>query len=353
MSLTFQSVSHSYDGATVVNAVDLEAKPGEILCLLGPSGSGKSTLLRLAAGLEAVQSGCLTLDGQRFADPTFNPPPEQRSVSLVFQDHVLYPHKTVAQNVAFGLHGLDAGERDSAVTEHLHLVGLHDLRSRYPDTLSGGQQQRVGLARALATRPRVMLLDEPFASVDATRRRALRENTRRTLRAAGTITIVVTHDPVEAMELADTIAYMSNGRLRQTGTPREIWETPQNADVAAAFGESQILTGTQVDRVIRTAFGDVPCPASFSTAANSDVDVLIRPSAISLSPSDSANHSPTSTIEDIRFLGDGYTVFVVANGERLRTWQQTLSDLEVGQEVTVAFDPAGVFLFDESDRPVA
>ena len=202
MSLGFHNLSHSYGATAVLHDISLTAATGDILCLLGPSGSGKSTLLRLAAGLEQIQQGEITLAGEVLADATHQPPPEQRPVGLVFQDHVLFPHLTVAANVGFGLRSLAKAERKQEVTQALTSVGLDGLERRYPHTLSGGQQQRVALARALATRPQVMLLDEPFAAVDSTLRRALRNAARDALKAANTTTIVVTHDPDEAMALS-------------------------------------------------------------------------------------------------------------------------------------------------------
>ena len=163
----------------MLREINLEIGTGEIVCVLGPSGSGKSTLLRLIAGLESVQQGSLMLDGVVLADAQHNPPPEQRAVGLVFQDHVLFPHQTVAENVAFGLSGMQSKERDHTIALQLANVGISTLADRYPHTLSGGQQQRVALARALATDPAVLLLDEPFASADAPLRKNLRDDARR------------------------------------------------------------------------------------------------------------------------------------------------------------------------------
>ena len=179
MSITFKNIHHAFDAQRVLEDISVHVSDGEILCILGPSGSGKSTLLRIAAGLETIQTGSIELDAQALADNTTHPPPEQRSIGLVFQDHVLFPHMTVGNNIAFGLRDMSAAEQQTVIREHLHSVGLDDLASRYPHTLSGGQQQRVALIRALATKPRVMLLDEPFASVDTPLRRKLREDARR------------------------------------------------------------------------------------------------------------------------------------------------------------------------------
>ncbi|MGI9324714.1 MAG: ABC transporter ATP-binding protein, partial [Pseudomonadales bacterium] len=226
MSLTFTQVNHSFGSQVVLSEVTLTAERGEILCLLGPSGSGKTTLLRLAAGLEVLQAGTISVDEQLLADAKVHTPPEQRGVGLVFQDHVLYPHLTVAENVGFGLANRPQGEADEMVARQLAAVDLLAFAERYPHTLSGGQQQRVALARAMAPEPAVMLLDEPFASVDSGLRRRLREQARLSLKATDAVTLVVTHDAEEAMELGDRIAYLWQGQLAQLGTPAALWRTP-------------------------------------------------------------------------------------------------------------------------------
>jgi len=171
MSIQLKAISHRFGQNRVLNDISLSLEAGEILCIIGASGSGKSTLLRIIAGLEPLQQGELLFDSELMAAPNYCPPPEQRPVGLVFQDHALFPHLTVAENVGFGLHALDPISRKQEVTAQLTSVGLADLAPRYPHTLSGGQQQRIALVRALATKPRVMLLDEPFASVDTPLRR--------------------------------------------------------------------------------------------------------------------------------------------------------------------------------------
>ena len=198
MAIEFRAVSHAYSVEPVLADLSLTAQAGEITCLLGASGSGKSTLLRLAAGLERVQSGSIWLDGELLADASHHPAPEVRPIGLVFQDHVLFPHKTVRANVAFGVQNA----KDEVIDRALADVDLEGFGDRYPDTLSGGQQQRVALARALAPAPAVVLLDEPFASIDATLRRQLREATGAALKAQKNIAVIVTHDPEGEVALA-------------------------------------------------------------------------------------------------------------------------------------------------------
>ena len=345
MSLEFRGVSHAYDAQAVLRDVDLTAEPGAITCLLGPSGSGKSTLLRLAAGLERLQAGEILLDGRRMAGEGVDEAPESRPVGLVFQDHVLFPHRTVAENVAFGLaRGRKAaGRKDvrSVVEEQLAAVGLDGLEDRYPHTLSGGQQQRVALARALAPKPRAMLLDEPFANVDATLRRRLREDTRRALRDAGSIALVVTHDPEEALELADSIAMMVAGEIVQVGTPAEIWQRPAGSVVAALFGNAQRITGEARDGIVCTRFGTIQPSAP---VADGNVEVIVRPDAVSLAPAP-ADAALAATIDDVRFLGDGCLVLVAAGDEVLRARLAGPGDLAVGDRVCAAFHPDSTFVY--------
>lgn len=341
MSLVFEGIRHRHGAAEVLREVSFRARPGEVTCLLGPSGSGKSTLLRLAAGLDAVQAGAIRLDGDVLGAPGRGRPPEQRPVGLVFQDHVLFPHLTVRANVAFGLPGSDRPERRRVVDEALAAVGLIALADRYPHTLSGGEQQRVALARALAPAPRVMLLDEPFANVDVTLRRRLREDTRQTLRQAGGIALVVTHDPEEALEVADRIAILHRGRIAQVGSPSDIWRRPAAAIVAASFGQAQQLLGRVRGGAVETAFG--PLPESAARAAGGEVDVIVRPAGVALRK---AGSESAAVVRDIRFLGDRYVVLVEAEGEVLRASSVELPELRVGDRVAACFRVADTFVYE-------
>ena len=230
MSIQLTSISHRFGTHRVLSDVSLSLTDGEILCIIGPSGSGKSTLLRIAAGLEEMQSGEIVLDGQRLASASHSPPPEQRPVGLVFQDHALFPHLTVAQNVGFGLHNSQPAERDRRVKDLLNSVGLADLAARYPDTLSGGQQQRIALIRALATNPRVMLLDEPFASLDPVMATDLKSLISSLMDANPRMAMIcVTHDGADAEILANRLWYLD-------GTPARLhWDD--------RVGESGLIDG--------------------------------------------------------------------------------------------------------------
>ena len=220
VSLEFRHIAHAYGGVAALGDVSFIAPAGEITCLLGASGCGKSTLLNLAAGLLKVQAGAVCLGGAVLADAARHPAPEHRPVGLVFQDGALFPHMTIAQNIGFGLPRARHGE----VAGWLEQVGLAGLGARYPHELSGGQQQRAALARAMAPGPEVLLMDEPFASVDIVLRRKLRRDCRMLLRASGTTTLLVTHDPSEALDIADSIAVMERGRSARFSAGRRSWQ---------------------------------------------------------------------------------------------------------------------------------
>ncbi|MBX3491603.1 MAG: ABC transporter ATP-binding protein [Parvibaculum sp.] len=344
MTLAFRNVGHRYGDHQVLSGVSLEARAGEILCLLGPSGSGKTTLLRLAAGLEILQEGSIDLGGAVLAMPGRALPPEKRPFGMVFQDNALFPHLTVAENIAFGLSRRPKEEQARIVAQRLAAVGLSGFEPRYPHTLSGGQQQRVALARALAPEPAAMLLDEPFASVDVTRRRSLREEARRTLKSAGVITLVVTHDPVEALEIADRIAVMEGGRIAQCATPDELYAKPASALVASLFGEAQRFPATVSAGRAVTAYGSVPAPDFHDGAA---VDVIVRPEAVTLgAPNGSEN---TFLVNDLRFLGHDWLVLLSAAAspalEPLRARVIDPGTLKIGAAASLDFDPQGSFVF--------
>ena len=343
MSLEFREVSHRYGRDGVLDGITFTAKPGEITCLLGVSGSGKSTLLRVAAGLERIQAGEIRLDGEVLSRPGMDPAPERRRIGFVFQEHVLFPHKTALDNVAFGLHALDSRQRRIVAQESLDAVGLREFSERYPDTLSGGQQQRVALARALAPAPRVMLLDEPFTSVDATLRRALREDARRALRNSGSIAVMVTHDPDEALELADRIAVMDGGRIVQVETPDAIWQRPASRAVASLLGQAQHLRGTVEADGVATAFGPLH-RACDGMEPGDEVDVLVRPNAVALERVTKPS-APHGRVEDVRFLGNRYLVLVESAGQTLRASIEDPAGIGPGDAVVAKFDLLGTFVY--------
>jgi ABC-type Fe3+/spermidine/putrescine transport system ATPase subunit len=236
-ALAVRDVTRRIGDRAVVDGVSFDVADGELMVLVGPSGCGKSTLLRIIAGLDGAATGRVVLDG---ADVTALPP-ERRRIGLVFQDHALFPHRSVGQNIAFGLRHLDRRARARRVEELLELVRLPGVGSRYPHELSGGEQQRIALARALAPDPAVVLLDEPFASLDATLRDDVRHDVVAALRARNAAAVLVTHERDEALALGDRIAVMSAGRVLQIDRPDEVYERPVDRFVAEFLGEASFL----------------------------------------------------------------------------------------------------------------
>ncbi len=278
-ALALDGVTHRYGRVTAVNDVSVTIGAGEIVCLCGPSGCGKSSLLRIAAGLEAVQTGSVRIGGKVVADEHGAVPPERRGVGLVFQDYALFPHLSVLDNVRFGLTALSGEAQRKRALETLGQVGMAGYADSFPHHLSGGQQQRVALARALAPNPAVLLLDEPFSGLDARLREQVRDETLHVLKQNGAATMLVTHDPEEAMFLADRIALMRAGEVVQIGNPVDLYTRPVNAFAAEFFGEVNRLAGVVRGGVVETPAGPIPTEIADGTA----VDVLIRPEALKLS----------------------------------------------------------------------
>ncbi len=280
-ALQLEGISHRFDTVTAADDVTLSVEPEELLCLLGPSGCGKTTLLRFAAGLERPQTGRVRIGDTLMSDASDSTwtPPEQRQVGLVFQDAVLFPHLSVLDNVGFGLPRMSAREREQRSRALLAQLGLAPFAESFPHVLSGGQQQRVALARALAPSPRIMLLDEPFSGLDARLRDRIRDDTLHLLKRNGTATLLVTHDPEEALFMADRIAVMRDGRIVQQGTPTEIYCNPQDPFVVRFFGDVNEVRGVVADGQVVTPLG--PVDASH-LADGTNAQVLIRPEALSV-----------------------------------------------------------------------
>ncbi|MEL6680669.1 MAG: ABC transporter ATP-binding protein [Pseudomonadota bacterium] len=268
-----RGVSRDYDGRRVVDDVSIALEEGQVTCLLGPSGCGKSTTLRIASGVEGPSHGTVLIDGEEVADPARSLPPEQRSVGLMFQDFALFPHLNVADNVAFGLRDGKAAKR-ARVAELLDRVGLAGYGDKYPHQLSGGEQQRVALARAIAPRPRVMLMDEPFSGLDNRLRDDIRDETLDILKEEGTAVLLVTHEPEEAMRMADMIVLMRDGQVVQAGAPYNIYNAPKDREAAAFFSDVNVVHGVVRDRQTDTPFGLFLTPG---LSDEMDVEIIFRP----------------------------------------------------------------------------
>nr|WP_245190240.1 ABC transporter ATP-binding protein [Leucobacter exalbidus] len=276
MSLT--GVSKTYGDKTVLRAIDLDVRPGELVSLLGPSGCGKSTALKIIGGFERADAGRVTIGN---TDVT-QLPARSRGTGIVFQQYSLFPHITAAQNIEFGLkvQRMARPERRSRVEELLALVGLEEHGAKYPHQLSGGQQQRIALARALAVAPRVLLLDEPLSALDALVRERLREEIVRIHRERGTTTIMVTHDQEEALAMADRVAVMNEGRIAQFDTPQAIYRSPEPGFVAGFIGVMNRVTPRFITSTEVRLFGSTVPRASVTVTA--DGAVLMRPEDLEL-----------------------------------------------------------------------
>ncbi|MDF1723712.1 MAG: ABC transporter ATP-binding protein [Alcanivorax sp.] len=276
--LTLDNLACGYHQQAVVKDLSLELAAGEIACLLGPSGCGKTTTLRAIAGLEPVTGGSIHIQGRQVSSRSRQLPPEKRGLGMVFQEHALFPHLTVADNVAFGLRKQPREQQRLRVSECLDRVRLSGMEDRYPHELSGGQQQRVALARALAPRPALLLLDEPFASLDLDLRRALARELGDILRQENVTALLVTHDQEEAFALADRVGVMHQGQLEQWDTPYNIYHAPANRFVAEFAGYGSFLRGEVMDEnTVRTSLGELTGRSNTALKPGSNVDVLLRP----------------------------------------------------------------------------
>ena len=341
-ALRFRAVAKTYGDNPAVCSVDLDVAAGEVLTVIGPSGCGKSTLLRLAAGLERPDGGAVELDGREVAGSCWVPP-EKRRVGLVFQDHALFPHLDVATNIAFGLDRLPRAERAPRVAEVLELVGLGELGKRYPHELSGGEQQRVALARALAPRPAVVLLDEPFSSLDENLRAQVRTETLAALRATGSAALLVTHDQTEALSLGDRLAVLCDGVLQQVGTPAEVYETPANRFVATFMGDADFLPAHVRDALLTSEIGVVSTVPGWGRTSL-DVEVMLRPHEVALRPDPGATTgrgpAAAAVVERVEYHGAFVLHHVrLPSGRTVRSWQQHSVRLEPGTPVEVTVVP--------------
>ncbi|KQI72888.1 ABC transporter ATPase [Loktanella sp. 5RATIMAR09] len=289
--LEISHIVKDFGGRRVVDDVSLTVMPGQVTCLLGPSGCGKSTTLRIIAGVEKQSSGTILVDGKLVCDGDVSLPPEQRHIGLMFQDFALFPHLTVGQNVAFGLQNRKANDR---VHELLAKVGMSAYIDDYPHQLSGGEQQRIALARALAPRPRIMLMDEPFSGLDDRLRDDIRDETLEVLKSEGTAVLLVTHEPGEAMRMADEIALMRNGKVVQRGAPYNIYNTPKDKAAAAFFSDINVLEGKVQGALTDTPFGQFLAPG---VPDGTEVDIVIRPQHLKID-FDRAGRGPNPTVED-------------------------------------------------------
>jgi putative spermidine/putrescine transport system ATP-binding protein len=312
-SLSIEKLTKRFGAALAVDGLDLSVREGELVALLGPSGCGKTTTLRMVAGFLPPTSGRVLFDKE---DVT-RLPAHRRSTGMVFQSYALFPHMTAAQNVGFGLEmrGLGAAERNAKVEEALKLVRLGHLANRLPRELSGGQQQRVALARALVINPKLFLLDEPLSNLDARLRAEVRIELRALQQRLRLTTLLVTHDREEALTMADRLAVMNGGRVRQVGTPRELYDEPRDAFVADFVGRCNILAGRrESDTRFRTASGLLlRVDTGLNESDNADA-FMLRPERISISPGSAGDLH--GRVQAVTYLGP-QTEYHVRIGEEI------------------------------------
>ncbi len=298
--LQMHGVSHAFGANQVLDRVSVTVPAGRMVCLLGPSGCGKTTLLRLAAGLERLRRGHIAIDGRPVAGPGLHVPPEDRGVGLMFQDYALFPHLSVLDNVGFGLIRQPRPKARARAMAMLEQVCMAEHADKHPHMLSGGQQQRVALARALAPEPRLVLLDEPFSGLDSGIRAGIRAHTLGVLKASGVTTVMVTHDPEEAMFMADRIEVLGgHGRVLQSGRPADIYFKPRDPFVAQLFGPANRLRGVVAGGMVRGALGPIPARG---LADGCRVQVLIRPEGLLLGDDEGHGGVPAEIVST-RLLG--------------------------------------------------
>jgi iron(III) transport system ATP-binding protein len=352
--VSLRSLTKRYGDVGAVEGLSLDLEPGELLALLGPSGCGKTTTLRLVAGFLAPEAGEIWVGDRCLSSPARVVPPERRRMAMIFQSYALWPHMTVAQNVAYGLRfkpGLPRGDREARVREMLRVVQLGGYEARYPGELSGGQQQRVAVARALVVEPEILLLDEPLSNLDANLREEMRFEIRRLHETFGITTLYVTHDQGEAMVISDRIAVLRAGTVAQVGTADELYHRPRTRFVAEFIGRTNVLEGTATaaDAVRHGALTLRVAPAALVPGA--PVTLSVRPHQVRLGAFGVDGASGfRGTVRRAAFLGDSvdYEVAVAGSDVVLRASAAPAPRFEVGAAVGVSIDPGACVVLQDA-----
>jgi iron(III) transport system ATP-binding protein len=334
-SLEARHLCRAFGNLRAVDDVSLSLEAGKVVVLLGQSGSGKSTLLRILAGLEGLDSGEVFASGVSVASAARTTPPEQRGLGMVFQDYALFPHLSAQNNVAFGLQSLGKSRAQEVALDWLSKVGLADRVNAFPHQLSGGEQQRVALARALAPQPKAILMDEPFSGLDPHLRTDLQRTMLATLREAGVAALIVSHDAEEALAIADVVAIMDQGRIVQSGSPREVYNVPVSLAVARALGPVWAIATRGENGIAQTAVG------TFTTTLTGPIVIAGRPEATSLVPDLNGDF----TIVDVRGVSRDVVVTAQSGEHIVQAKVPTKTAPCLGQKVAVSIETNDVFLF--------
>lgn len=343
MWLELQDVVRAFGSRRVVDGLSLRLERGSIGCLLGPSGCGKTTALRCIAGFEAVDAGSIRAHGRLLAGPGFAMAPAERRIGMVFQDYALFPHLRVSDNVAFGLHRLTGDARVRRVAQILDSVGLSEYARRFPHELSGGQQQRVALARALAPEPELILLDEPFSSLDVELRERLSIEVRTILKNLNTTALLVTHDQQEAFAVADLVGVMQHGRLEQWDVPYELYHRPKTRFVADFIGQGVFIAGEVIDRsAVQTELGVMRINVNNDWRQGDRVELLLRP--------DDVIHDDASSLRaevcQRAFRGAEFLYSLkMPGGTRLLSLVPSHHNHQIGEHIGVRIEPDHVVAF--------
>ncbi|MCZ4308952.1 MULTISPECIES: ABC transporter ATP-binding protein [Vibrio] len=339
-ALSIKDLTCKYESQTILESLSLEVEHGEIVCLLGASGCGKTTLLKAIAGLLPLSSGVMSLNCQTIDDGDNWLPPEQRNIGMIFQDYALFPHLTVNQNICFGLKGLSEQQKKEKVQEMLELVHLDEFGDRYPHQLSGGQQQRVAIARSLAYKPDLLLLDEPFSNIDTQVRHELISQIRKIFKKQGVTAIFVTHSREEAFAFSDKMAVMNHGVIEQYGSASELYFHPSSKFVADFLGGGSYLNAQRIsDNEFETSLGLIEAKAQTQIEVGAECALLLRPQHIVASHDVDSNLS----VLEQQFMGDHCRYVIEANGQKLLATSSEA--LGVGMPVTVKVDTKGVLAF--------
>ncbi len=344
--LSLSDISFHYNDRKVLDGINFTVKPGELVCLVGPSGCGKSTLLRLIAGLTPLQSGTIEVGSTVVADNKHHLAPKDRHVGLVFQHPSLFPHLTVGQNIAFGIKHLSKEYQQKKVGELLQMINLEQYADRFPHTLSGGQQQRVALARALAPEPKVMLLDEPFANLDYRLRRDIAEEVIAVLKEAKIPILMVTHDPEEALMMADRMALLSDtGAIRQIGEPELLHNHPVDIEAAAFFGPINRIPATiERDKII-SPLGELPAKEYLNKYQDGqNVLIVTRPEGLCINASH--DRCVNAVISNIRHTGAGWLISAQVDENISVRFHHIYGDCpKAGDSACISFKAPHVFVF--------